>query len=285
MKRSPEFVAVLLPALLALLLSSGRGIAEEKKVTKYVRFQAAEGVAYGMVEGDRVRQIAGSVFGSWEPTDKTYRLSEIKPLVPTLPSKVLAVAGNYKSHLDDKPVPEHPEMFFKVPSCLIAAGEKIVIPPGTSDVHYEAELVIVIGKRAKNVPVSKALDHVLGVTCGNDVSARDWQKNDVQWWRAKGSDTFGPCGPWIVSGIDYDDLLLQLRLNGQVKQRQRTRDMAHGVAALVSWASRHVTLEAGDLIFTGTPGKTSAIQPGDVVEVELEGVGTLKNPVTAAPLP
>jgi 2-keto-4-pentenoate hydratase/2-oxohepta-3-ene-1,7-dioic acid hydratase in catechol pathway len=195
---------------------------------------------------------------------------------------VIATAGNYKSHLgEEHSVPENPEFFFKVPSCLIACGEKVVIPPGTEQVDGEAELVIVIGKRANSVSPEKALDYVLGVTCGNDISARDWQKNDVQWWRAKGSDTFGPCGPFIVSGINYDDLLLQFRLNGEVRQSQRTRDMIHGVGALVSFASKHVTLEPGDLIYTGTPGKTATIQPGDTVEVELEGVGVLKNPVVA----
>ena len=121
---------------------------------------------------------------------------------------------------------------------------------------------------------------MFGVTCGNDVSARDWQKNDVQWWRAKGSDTFGPCGPMIVSGINYDDLLVQMRVNGQVRQSQRTSDLIHGVAEIVSFASRHVTLLPGDLIYTGTPGQTSAIQPGDVCEVEIEQIGVLKNPVT-----
>ena len=158
-----------------------------------------------------------------------------------------------------------------------------VIPKTTDNVHYEAEMVIVVGKRAKDVPVDKALDYVLGVTCGNDVSARDWQRDDVQWWRAKGSDTFGPCGPYIAAGLDYDDLLLQLRVNGEVKQSQRTSELVHGVPEIVSWISQHATLEPGDLIYTGTPGSTSAFKPGDVVEVELEGVGILRNNIVAAP--
>ena len=282
MNRYRSVVAALLAGAFAVLLAGGRTPAAERKVTKYARFEAGGAAAYGIVEGERVRQIDGEPFGSWKPTDKTYALSEIKLLTPTRPTKILACAGNYKSHLGDAPPHPHPEFFFKVPSCLIACGDQIVIPEGTATVHYEGELVIVVGKRAKSVPEDRALDYVLGVTCGNDVSARDWQKNDVQWWRAKGSDTFGPCGPWIVSGINYDDLLLQLRLNGEVRQEQRTSDMEHGVAAILSWASRHVTLEPGDLIFTGTPGKTDAIQPGDVVEVELEGVGVLKNTVRAA---
>ena len=268
-------------ALFALLIC-GQSPAAEKEATLYARFQVGGTIAYGIVEGDVVRRLDGDPFGSPKPTDTTYPLSEVKLLVPTVPSKVIATAGNYRSHMGSGDAPKIAQLFFKVPSCLIAAGENIVIPKDTDNVHYEGELVIVVGRRARNVPTSRALDYVLGVTCGNDVSARDWQKNDVQWWRAKGSDTFGPCGPFIASGIDYDDLLLQLRLNGQVKQKQRTRDLVHGVAELVSWASRHVTLEPGDLIFTGTPGKTSAIKPGDVVEVELEGVGVLRNLVTKA---
>jgi len=274
-----------LAAASALVMMLGLGAADEGSsgVTRYARFRIGNRVAYGVVEGDRIRRIRGDLFGQWEPTDTTYGLAQVQLLVPTRPSKVIATAGNYKSHLNEEaPVPEHPEFFFKVPSCLIACGEPIVIPPGTKRVDAEAELVIVIGKRAKNVAPEDALDYVLGVTCGNDVSARDWQQDDVQWWRAKGSDTFGPCGPFIVSGIAYDDLLLQCRVNGQVRQSQRTRDMIFGVAELVSFASRHVTLEPGDLIFTGTPGKTPTLHPGDAVDVELEGVGVLRNPVVAA---
>ncbi len=249
---------------------------------KFARFQAGGAASYGIVEGERIRRISGDLFGSWQKSDATFALKDVKILAPTTPSKVLAVARNYKSHLDQIPAPKTPEMFFKPPSALIGQGESIVIPPGTNDVHFEGELVIVIGQRAKNVPREKAQEYILGVTCGNDVSARDWQKGDIQWWRAKGSDTFAPCGPYIVSGINYDDLLLELRVNGQVKQHQRTKDLIHGTSAVVSWVSQHVTLEPGDLIYTGTPGQTSAIKPGDTVEVEIEGVGVLKNGVEAA---
>ncbi|MDP7134523.1 MAG: fumarylacetoacetate hydrolase family protein, partial [Planctomycetota bacterium] len=161
---------------------------------------------------------------------------------------------------------------------------RIIIPKdATEEVHFEAEMVVVIGKRARKVSKENALDYVLGVTCGNDVSERYWQNDeenkDVQWWRAKGSDTFGPCGPFIVSGLNYDDLLLTLRLNGEVKQEERTSQMIHDVATQVSFISKHVTLLPGDLIFTGTSGKTSALHPRDVVEVELQGVGILRNRV------
>jgi 2-keto-4-pentenoate hydratase/2-oxohepta-3-ene-1,7-dioic acid hydratase in catechol pathway len=269
-------------ALCALLLAAGSGLAAEQTVTKYVRFRVGNTVAYGIVEGDRVRQLEGNLFRSWKPTDVTHELSEAKLLVPTRPSKVLAAALNYKTHAGEKTPPTEPQFFLKPPSCLLATGGKIVIPPGATNVQYEGEMVIVIGRRAKNVPEERALDYVLGVTCGNDVSARDWQSGDIQWWRAKGSDTFGPCGPVIVSGINYDNLLLQLRQNGEVKQQERTSQMIFNVPQLVSFASRHVTLEPGDLIFTGTPGTTMNIQPGDVIEVELEGVGVLKNTVAGA---
>lgn len=296
--------------------------AKETPVTRYARFQVGPTTAYGLVEGDRVRQLDGDLFGTWKATERTYPLADVKLLVPSpRPTQVLALAGNYKSHLGgsnavttvttttkittdvktgesktesdskvetEKPgeIPARfriPQLFFKSPSCLIATGEDIVIPRGTSDVHFEGELVIVIGKQAKGVSEQEALKYVLGVTCGNDVSARDWQKDDVQWWRAKGCDTFGPIGPFIASGLDYDNLQLRLRLNGKVMQEERTGQLIQSVPKIVSFASHHVTLHPGDLIFTGTPGKTSAIQPGDQIEVEIEGVGTLKNGVRRVP--
>jgi 2-keto-4-pentenoate hydratase/2-oxohepta-3-ene-1,7-dioic acid hydratase in catechol pathway len=275
-------VATLLLLLVPPVMEIAPG-ADARAPATYVRFQAGNTVAYGLIADGKIRQIDGDLFGPRKLTGKTYGLADVKLLVPVQPSKVLALAGNYKSHLGDKAAPKNPELFFKVPSCLIASGEPIVIPPGTNRVDHEGELVIVIGKRATKVSKERALDYVLGVTCGNDVSARDWQKNDVQWWRAKGSDTFGPCGPVIASGINYDDLNLVVRVNDQVRQQQRTKDLVFGVAAIVSFASQHVTLEPGDLIFTGTPGTTTAIKPGDMVQVELEGVGVLANPVIAAP--
>jgi len=252
--------------------------------TRYVRFQAGETVAYGVVEGDRVRQLSGDLFTSPKPTRTTYALDEVKLLVPTKPTQIFAMAGNYKSHLKSGDIPvkfRTPQPFFKSPSCLVAHEGNIVIPKDAGTVHYEAEMVIVIGKKASKVSKDDALDYVFGVTCGNDVSARVWQKGDVQWWRAKGSDTFGPCGPYIATGLNYDNLLMTLRLNGEVRQKERTKQLIHDVAGTVSFISRHVTLHPGDLIYTGTPGKTAEIKPGDVVEVELEGVGVLRNPVVA----
>ena len=283
MNHAPRIAAILSASL---LLSCFIAMTAEQKVTKFCRFQAGKTVAYGKIEGDTIHEISGSIFGEWKRAGKTHPLAGVKLLVPVTPSKILCMAGNYRSHHPDQVVDPKfavPQLFFKPPSALLPTGSNIVLPKGTTNVHYEGEMVLVIGKRAKNVPKEKALDHVFGVTCGNDISARDWQKNDVQWWRAKGCDTFGPCGPFIVAGLNYDDLLVTLRHNGEIKQQQGTRDLIHNVAAMVSFISRHVTLMPGDLIYTGTPGQTSAIKPGDVCEVEVEGVGVLKNKVVDAP--
>jgi 2-keto-4-pentenoate hydratase/2-oxohepta-3-ene-1,7-dioic acid hydratase in catechol pathway len=257
------------------------------KVVKFARFKVNDNITFGIVEGDNVREVTGTIFGDWKATDKVHSLSDVMLMVPTRPRHVFAMAGNYKSHLANAEIPPKfriPQPFFKSPSSLVRHEGRIIIPKdATEEVHFEAEMVVVIGKRARKVSKENALDYVLGVTCGNDVSERYWQNDeenkDVQWWRAKGSDTFGPCGPFIVSGLNYDDLLLTLRLNGEVKQEERTSQMIHDVATQVSFISKHITLLPGDLIFTGTSGKTSALHPRDVVEVELQGVGILRNRV------
>ena len=261
--------------------ASMRLLAAEDGGERLVRFQRGSEILHGVLDGNRVVALAGDFFEQRQRTDQSYPLDSVKLLAPVEPTKILAAALNYKSHLEDREAPQRPEFFFKPPSCVIADGEPIVLPSGSSDVHYEAELVIVIGRRAKDVPVEQALDYVLGITCGNDVSARDWQEGDIQWWRAKGVDTFGPVGPVIATGIDYDNVELVGRLNGEVKQKANSNDLLFGVAEMVSFASRHVTLEPGDLIFTGAPGVTSRLAPGDVFEVEIEGVGVLSNPVQA----
>jgi 2-keto-4-pentenoate hydratase/2-oxohepta-3-ene-1,7-dioic acid hydratase in catechol pathway len=247
-------------------------------------------IAYGLLEGDRVRQLSGDLFGAWSMTDTTHALNDVKLLPPTKPTQVLAMAGNYRSHLKDDTVPPQfqiPQPFFKSPSCLIGHGEAIVIPKDAKVVHYEAELVVVIGKTCSKVSKEQAMQYVFGVTAGNDISERIWQNDpqvkDVQWWRAKGSDTFGPVGPYLVRGLDYGNLLLQLRLNGELKQQERTDRFIHDIPSTVSFISHYITLHPGDLIFTGTPGTTSEIKAGDVVEVELEGVGILRNGVVGEP--
>jgi 2-keto-4-pentenoate hydratase/2-oxohepta-3-ene-1,7-dioic acid hydratase in catechol pathway len=209
-------------------------------------------------------------------------LSDVKLLHPLEPSKILAVGLNYKSHLGTRSAPSSPEIFYKPVSALQNPGDPIVIPPNATNVHYEGELVVVIGKRAKDVSPEQAREAIFGVTCGNDVSERDWQggpQKDLQWWRAKGSDTFAPLGPAVVAGLDYSNLLLETRLNGEVVQKQYTSDLMFDCPAIVSWVSKWVTLLPGDIIYTGTPGSTKKMSAGDVVEVEIEGIGLLRNPV------
>jgi len=276
-----SIVVTMLPAA-TLAPADDKAAPKSNSAVKYVRFQHGKTTAYGLVEGEQVRELEGDLFGEWAKTDKLHPLDEVKILVPSpRPSKVIALAGNFRDHLGDKPAPPTPEPFFKLPSSLVAHEADVVQPKETEPVHYEAEVVIVIGKRAKDVSEEEALDYVLGITCGNDISARFWQKNDVQWWRAKGSDTFGPVGPVVVGGIDYGNLDLELRVNGEVRQKTNTKNMIHNVAQTVSFISQWVTLEPGDLIFAGTPGKTQPVQPGDVMEVELEGVGVLRNKIVA----
>lgn len=253
------------------------------QLRKYVRYSHEDGVAFGLLEGDTILELSGDPLGASEPTGLTRALATVRLLAPCLPSKVIAVGRNYRSHLGDRPAPESPALFAKLPSSIIGDGAAIVIPPDARSVHYEGELVVVIGKEARNVPIEDAGAHVFGVTAGNDVSERSWQRSDLQWLRAKATDTFAPVGPAIVQGLNHNDLLLQTRLNGELCQSERTRETLFDVETLVSYASRFFTLLPGDLIFTGTPGTTAAMKPGDVVEVEIEGVGTLRNPVVAAP--
>ena len=241
-------------------------------MTKYVRYQRDSAAAYGILDGATIRKIRGDLFGAPEETGATHPLSGVKLLYPCEPSKILAVGRNYKSHLGDRQQPDRPEMFYKPVSALQHPGDPIVIPPDAANVHFEGELVIVIGQRGT----------IFGVTCGNDVSERDWQNGphkDLQWWRAKGADTFAPLGPVVVTGLDYGNLMLETRLNGEVVQKQSTADLTFDCPVIVSWVSRWVTLVPGDVIYTGTPGSTRAMRPGDVVEVEIEGIGVLRNTV------
>jgi 2-keto-4-pentenoate hydratase/2-oxohepta-3-ene-1,7-dioic acid hydratase in catechol pathway len=257
----------------------------QSPITKYVRFQKGSTTAHGILEGDTIREIRGDLLGAHKPTSAKHKLSEVKLLYPITPPKVLAVGLNYKSHLGDRTPPSSPEMFYKPITSLQHPGDPILIPRDSKNTHYEGELVLIIGKRASRISVADAPSVIFGVTCGNDVSERDWQggpQKDLQWWRAKGADTFGPLGPCIVTGLDYGKLLLQTRLNGEVVQKQVTSDLLFGPAQIVSYISNYVTLTPGDVIYTGTPGATKKMKPGDVVEVEIEGIGVLKNQIAAA---
>jgi 2-keto-4-pentenoate hydratase/2-oxohepta-3-ene-1,7-dioic acid hydratase in catechol pathway len=251
------------------------------KVVKYVRYEQSGRIGFGILNGDTIRELKENFLVSTTPTGKTVLFSSVRLLAPVEPSKVIAVGLNYKTHLGERPSAAYPGLFAKLPTSIIGTGESIRFPAGAADVHYEGEMVIVIGKKASNITESEVPQVIFGVTCGNDVSERGWQKGDLQWFRAKASDTFGPLGPAVVTGLDYNDLQVTTRLNGEVRQSQRTKDLIFGVPAIVSYVSRFVTLLPGDVIYTGTPGTTAAMKPGDVVEVEVEGVGILRNPIAS----
>ncbi|MFQ5860118.1 MAG: fumarylacetoacetate hydrolase family protein [Dehalococcoidia bacterium] len=250
---------------------------------KLARFVAQGTVSLGVVEEERVEVIQGDPFGEFQETGTSYPLSEVRLLAPWIPGKMLAAARNYHSHArwSGREVPAAPEMFYKVPSSVIGPGEAIVLPQGTEHVDEEGELVVVMGKRARKVSPERALDYVFGYTCGNDVSARDWQRNDRQWWRAKSADTFSPLGPVIVTGLDPAKLELIIRVNGEEHRRSTTDLLVFDVPTMISYISQVVTLEPGDMIFTGTPGAPRTLQHGDVVEVEVPKIGVLRNPVVA----
>ena len=265
--------------MVAIFVLTAGGTTFAQETTTYVRYEYNGNVSYGVLEDETIHELRGDIFTAGQRTGDTVMLGDVTLLTPTSPRKVIAVGLNYRSHLGEADPAEYPGLFAKYPTSLIPHETEISYYPDATDLHYEGEMVLIIGKTAKNVAEEDAHEYIFAVAPGNDVSERAWQANDLQWLRAKGSDTFGPVGPVMVSGVDYNDLMLQTRLNGDVKQAQRTKDLIFGPTQIVSYVSRYVTLEAGDMIFTGTPGSTSAMHPGDVVEVELEHFGVLRNTV------
>lgn len=248
----------------------------------YARFDHNGKKSYGTVSDGRVEELQGGLFEPPQFTGRHFALDEVKLLAPCEPPKILAVGQNYITHLGERKTPKNPEIFYKPISSLQHPGGPIEIPADAEDVHFEGELVVVIGKTVRNATRAEAAAAVFGVTCGNDVSDRNWQRGagkDVQWWRAKGCDTFAPLGPVIVTELDYADLLLTTRRNGEVVQQQSTRDLIFDVPTVIGFISRYLTLAQGDIIYTGTPGNTRRMQPGDVMEVEIEGIGVLRSPV------
>ena len=252
----------------------------------YVRYKANGKTAYGLLKGNAIHELSGNIFGKPKQTGKRVALSKAELLVPCKPGKIIAIGLNYKSHIGDRPAPSKPEMFLKTPTSLLDPGGDILIPKGSGgDVHFEGELVIVMGKKGKHIAADKAKDYIFGYTCGNDVSEREWQggsaakEKDLQWARAKSSDTFSPLGPVIATDVDPRSLHLQTRLNGKIMQEQVTSDLIYDVYEIVAQCSQTMTLEPGDVIFTGTPGHTEKMREGDVVEVEIKGIGVLRNSV------
>jgi 2-keto-4-pentenoate hydratase/2-oxohepta-3-ene-1,7-dioic acid hydratase in catechol pathway len=250
------------------------------------RFQHGDLIRYGVFEEDSVLPFEGDLFGDRRPAGESILLTDVRLLAPVVPRTILAAAVNYQSHLPsgrsvlkDDDAPDIPQLFLKPASSVVGPGDTIVLPAGARRVDAEGELVAVIGRVCRKVSAAEALECVLGYTCGNDVSARHWQRDDLQWWRAKGADTFTPIGPVIATDIDPTNVMLRVRVNGEERQVSRTDQLIHGIAKMIVFASQVMTLAPGDLLFTGTPGEPPKLEDGDTVEVEIEGIGTLTNPV------
>jgi 2-keto-4-pentenoate hydratase/2-oxohepta-3-ene-1,7-dioic acid hydratase in catechol pathway len=269
-------------ALLGALSMVVATFASGADVTKYIRYESQGRAQYGILDGENVRELSAAPWADGKVTGKTVKFASVKLLAPAEPTKVIAAGLNYKSHIGQQQVAKYVGLFAKMPTSIVPHEADIIYPADATNLHFEGELVIVIGKKASKVPREKALDYIFGVTVGNDVSERQWQRDDLQWIRAKGADTFGPLGPWIVTGINYQDVLLETRVNGKTLQSQRTKDLIFDIPYLVNYVSQYFTLMPGDVIYTGTPGTTSAMNPGDIVEVEVEGIGILRNKVVKA---
>jgi 2-keto-4-pentenoate hydratase/2-oxohepta-3-ene-1,7-dioic acid hydratase in catechol pathway len=239
---------------------------------------------WGLVESEHVYALNGSLFATWERGDEIGPLNSLQLLAPAVPTKIVCVGRNYPAHAAEHKaeVPTEPLLFFKPPSSVIGPDAPIVLTPQSQQVEHECELAVVIGRRCRDVTPEQAWEYVLGVTCGNDVTARDLQRQDSQWTRAKGFDTFCPLGPWLITGLSEEglaDLEVVCRVNGEIRQRGRTSEMVFSPADLIAYTASIMTLEPGDVIMTGTPAGVSPIVAGDVVDVEVEGIGVLSNPV------
>jgi 2-keto-4-pentenoate hydratase/2-oxohepta-3-ene-1,7-dioic acid hydratase in catechol pathway len=251
------------------------------------RYQLAGLTCWGRRAGDGFVRMDAAPWEGGRETGPEDPAGEVTLLAPATPTKIVCVGLNYRSHIAESATvvpgggdaPKEPMLFLKPPSAVIASGEAIRYPRGVERLDPEAELGVVIGRRARAVGEAEALDYVAGLTCFNDVSARNYQRTDGQWARAKGFDTFAPIGPWLAVGLDPSALAVRCRVNGVERQSGCTADLIHGVPALVSFASRIMTLEPGDVIATGTPAGVAPIVPGDMVEIEVEGVGVLVNRV------
>jgi 2-keto-4-pentenoate hydratase/2-oxohepta-3-ene-1,7-dioic acid hydratase in catechol pathway len=248
---------------------------------RLVRFRHDVRIRTGVLEGAAIRVLSGTFFENPVPTGGEVGASEVRLLAPVIPSKVVAVGRNYVAHAQElgNEVPEEPLIFLKPSTAVIGPGDPVPLPPQSRRVDHEAELAVVIGRVCRRVTEDEAPAFVLGYTCGNDVTARDLQEKDDQWTRAKGFDGFCPLGPWVETELDPSDLEVACRVNGEARQAGRTSAMAFPPAALVSYVSQVMTLLPGDVILTGTPAGIGPLSPGDQVEVEVEGIGVLANPV------
>lgn len=265
---------------LAVLFISAPSLAQEDAEPEiFVRYSQDGGeISWGMLHGSQVWQLAGAPYETMEHTGVWHERDTVKLEAPAEPSQIFMTAFNFYSHISGDPA-EEPGLFLVPPSSLVGPEDPIVRPAGSQNLHYEAEMAVVIGKRAENVPVDQAHEYIFGVTAGNDVSERSWQGSDIQWVRAKGSRGFNAIGPVLYKDADYGNIQITGRLNGEVVQGENSSDLIFGMEEMVSYISRFFTLEPGDMIWSGTMGSTRAMVPGDVYEVELSGIGTLRNEV------
>jgi 2-keto-4-pentenoate hydratase/2-oxohepta-3-ene-1,7-dioic acid hydratase in catechol pathway len=252
---------------------------------RIVRYSRQGDVGFGILEDEAVAAISPHPFGAFEYTGERLPISEVRLLAPVLPSKVLAIGRNYAEHARElgNEVPPEPVMFLKPSTSVTGPDDPIVRPQGVGRVDFEGELAVVVGKLVRRLEPADAIQAVLGFTCANDVTARDLQHADGQWTRAKGFDTFCPLGPWIETDLDSSDLAISTLVNGEVRQQARTSQLERGVADLLAFVSRVMTLLPGDVLLTGTPAGVGPLEAGDRVEVEVEGVGVLANEVVAEP--
>jgi len=252
-------------------------------VTRIIRIEHDGAARFGRLRGELVELLSDAPWRGGTPTGSCTPLQAVRLLAPCAPSKIVCVGRNYAAHAAElgNAVPAEPLIFLKPPSAVIGPGEPIVLPPVSENVQHEAELAVVIGRRCRNLAPADVPAHVFGYTCLNDVTARDIQRAETQFTRAKGFDTFCPIGPWIVEGMPTGDRAVRCRVNGEVRQDGRTAQMIHDVASLVAFMSSVMTLEPGDVISTGTPAGVGRIVAGDTVEIEIEGVGVLSNPVVS----
>ncbi len=246
---------------------------------RIVRFAVDSRVKYGVLDTKSIQAIEGQPFRHIKLTDQYYKRSQVQLLAPCTPSKIVAVGLNYYSHAKelDSPLPNAPLLFLKPSTAVIGPEDNIVYPATPARVDYEGELAVVMKKPVWQVSTEEALDYVLGYTCFNDVTARDLQRQDGQWTRAKSFDTFAAVGPWIETELDPANVVLETYLNGELKQRGNTNDLIYPVPELINFISNVMTLLPGDIIATGTPSGIGPMQPGDTVEIKIESIGTLKN--------
>lgn len=270
---------ILFALLVGLLGSSALAVsADAQEVRRYVRYEDGDRVWWGLVDGAQIRQLSAAPYLGGGPTGVVVQRENVELKAPVDPRNIYMTAFNFRSHISGEPA-AYPGLFMVPTTSITGPNDPLVHPSDSQSFHYEAEAVVVIGKECNDVSVEDAADCIYGITIGNDGSARDWQGADIQWTRAKGTKGFNPVGPELVTGVDYNNVMITGRLNGEVVQGESTADLLFDFNEMVSYLSRYFGLLPGDLVWSGTMGQTRALSPGDVYEVEIEGVGVLRSTV------